>query len=70
MNARFDKRILFGFAALLPLLSACNPALQWRDPPQELHTKFVCSVRGLAKSCVRMTEMEFREVTRRLQPEV
>lgn len=69
MNAGFDRRILFRFAVLLPMLGGCNPALQWREPPQVAHTKYVCSARGLSKSCIRLTEAEFRDVTRRLQPQ-
>lgn len=68
MNFRLPKRASLGLAVLLPLLAACNPALQWRDPPQQSRTQFVCGVRGFSKSCVRLTEAEFRDVTRRLQP--
>lgn len=70
MKTSFDKRLLFGVAALLPLLTACNPALQWRDPPQQARTKAVCSVRALSRDCVQLTEAEFRDFTRRVQPEV
>jgi hypothetical protein len=68
MKAIFAKRTFPGFAVLLSFLAGCNPALQWREPPRAAHTKFVCEVRGASKSCISLTEVEFRDVTRRLQP--
>lgn len=70
MNVIFHRSLLLGVSVLLPLLAACNPALQWRDPPQQARTKLVCSVRGFDKQCVQLTEAELRDATRRWQPEV
>jgi hypothetical protein len=67
MKTRLVKRGLLGFAVLFPLLSGCNPALQWREPPRASHTKLVCEVRGMSRSCVRLTDAEFHGVARQLQ---
>ncbi|HEY6642382.1 hypothetical protein [Povalibacter sp.] len=65
MNAK-----LISFAVLLPWLTGCNPALQWREPQPQPLTKFVCHVKGTAKDCVRLTDAQFGEIKRHLQPEV
>ncbi len=70
MNLLSRCRLLPGVVVLLPLLTGCNPALQWRDPPQQARTKLVCSVRGITAQCVQLSDAELREAIRRWQPDV
>lgn len=70
MNTKLGRRLSVGALALLPLLTGCNTAWQWRDPPQQARTKLVCSVRGVDRHCIQLTDAEFRDFARRMQPDV
>ena len=66
MNAHWNGIVML----LVFVLTGCSPALHRRESQPAPLTRTVCTVRGPTKACTHLTELQFNEVWRQLQPPI